>query len=106
MIKRFLGWTMVERIIFAVIVLIAGLLVFSAGLRCFVGNDGALGSAQEWAKDMPGTTSVKCAATDTDHDGYISCTVFREDKDPLFIECGDGIIGSGCRAPKLRPTRW
>ena len=46
-------------------------------------------------------TSTECMDVDSDQDGYVSCTVFLKEKDPLYIECryGSGGCngGSGCR---------
>lgn len=46
-------------------------------------------SAEDYSKHIEGTTSVLCAQTDTDGDGYVSCTVFRsKSEEPLQIQCG------------------
>lgn len=45
---------------------------------------------------------VECTTYDTDGDGYVSCTVFRKDKDPVAIECARGFsMNSGCRLQKV-----
>ena len=46
-------------------------------------------AAKEFAKKVPGATGdVSCAQTDSDDDGYCSCTVFRQDGSTLPINCG------------------
>lgn len=65
--------------------------------------------AEEFAKHMPEATGVTCNDSDSDGDGYVSCTVFRGDKDPLALSCGAQRFcscncASGCKlmAPALR----
>jgi len=58
--------------------------------------------AQSFMQHIPGATSVMCNESDSDHDGYVSCTVFRGDKDPIAISCGAEIMcscncASGCK---------
>lgn len=45
-------------------------------------------SAQEYMKNVPGATGYECTASDSDRDGYCSCTIFRKDQDPLPVTCG------------------
>ena len=45
-------------------------------------------AAAEYIKRVPGATGYECAATDSDDNGYCSCTVFRGEQDPMAIECG------------------
>ena len=51
-------------------------------------SEAANASAREFIKNMPGSTGVVCADTDTDGDGYVTCTVFRGTQEPLQIQCG------------------
>lgn len=44
--------------------------------------------AQEYAKHFPGSTGVECAKSDTDGDGYVTCTVFMGNEEPISIQCG------------------
>jgi hypothetical protein len=44
--------------------------------------------ADVFARKIPGFQSVACVDSDSDGDGYISCTVFRGDRDPVAIKCG------------------
>ncbi len=79
------------------VVLIAGV-SFS---QCAKGNGDAHRDALQWASQISDATQVTCTERDTDGDGYISCTVFRREMDPIFIECATGVAWtSGCRAPK------
>ncbi len=47
---------------------------------------------------------VACVNRDSDSDGYVSCTVFRDDAPPLAIECLYLEGESGCKiaVPKVR----
>jgi hypothetical protein len=61
--------------------------------------------AEEFARDIPGTTAVKCNSSDGD--GYVSCTVFRGEQEPIALSCGAQNwcacnCAEGC---KLTPTR-
>lgn len=40
---------------------------------------------------------TSCVDYDSDRDGYVSCTVFRQAKDPLAIECLIIAGRSGCK---------
>lgn len=44
--------------------------------------------AKEYATHFPGSTGVECAKSDTDGDGYVTCTVFMGSDDPISIQCG------------------
>ena len=44
--------------------------------------------AEEFMKKIPGAESVQCNDSDSDGDGYVSCTIFRGSADPLAIQCG------------------
>ena len=63
--------------------------------------------AEEYASHVENSSGVECNDTDSDGDGYISCTVFRKGEDPLAISCGAENwcafnCASGC---KLTPAR-
>lgn len=52
---------------------------------------------------------VACTSTDSDGDGYVSCSVRVDDRaDPLALECtrGDFTFTDGCKVamPKMRAT--
>lgn len=58
--------------------------------------------AQEFMKKIPGAVSVECNDTDSNGDGYVSCTIFRGSRDPVAIQCGAENwcvtnCASGCR---------
>lgn len=62
--------------------------------------------AKEFARNIAGASGVSCNDTDSDHDGYVSCTVFRGEKDPIAISCGAEVrclfnCASGCRVTPL-----
>lgn len=45
-------------------------------------------AAAQFVKHIPDATGVDCAQTDSDGDGYCSCTVFRGREEPMQIQCG------------------
>ena len=51
-------------------------------------HEAANRAAQEYMTHIPHATSVECADQDTDGDGYVTCTVFRGDLEPMPIQCG------------------
>lgn len=67
-------------------------------------------AARQYAKDLGYTVvGVACASTDTDHDGYVSCSLRVEGNDaPILLECtrGEWTFTGGCKGalPKLRNT--
>ena len=45
-------------------------------------------TAKKFAAKIPGTTGdVDCILSDSDNDGYVSCTVFMKSGNPIAIEC-------------------
>lgn len=65
-------------------------------------------AARRYATDLGYKVSgVACTSTDTDGDGYVSCSVRVDDReDPLALECtrGELTLTDGCKValPKLR----
>lgn len=45
-------------------------------------------SAATFAKNIPNATGTTCADVDSDGDGYVTCTVFRGEQEPMQIQCG------------------
>jgi len=45
-------------------------------------------AVKEFQQNFPDATGSTCAATDTDGDGYCSCTIFRGKEVPLQVQCG------------------
>lgn len=46
-------------------------------------------SAKEFARNIPNSTGTNCVNSDSDGDGYCSCSVFRNGEPvPLTIQCG------------------
>jgi len=72
------------------------------------GNGDANMHARQWAeRHYPDTTqSVECIEGgimgDSDSDGYVSCTVFRTDGDPIPLACGTDYVGCGQKGCKIR----
>lgn len=66
--------------------------------------------AEDFAKNVDGATGVDCNDSDSDNDGYVSCTVFRKGMDPLPLSCGAERFcvfncASGCKVtPFKTPT--
>lgn len=103
------GFTLVEvLIVIAIIAIVLTIIAGALGSGC---NDypknkpSADYYAMEFAKKMGGeVTGVVCVAQDTDGDGYVSCTVFRKDRDPFAIECASQFTyNQGCKMPKMKP---
>lgn len=46
---------------------------------------------------------IECVNTDSDNDGYVTCTVFRQDRDPYSIQCAARKEWRGCKitTPKI-----
>ncbi|HSX22289.1 MAG TPA: hypothetical protein VLE97_05890 [Gaiellaceae bacterium] len=68
-----------------------GMLVVLLALAAACHNadvDEATKEANAYAKHFQNVTSVECNASDSDGDGYVSCTIFRADADPVPIACG------------------
>lgn len=103
------GYTVIEILIVMAIagiflIVIAGFLANCMGWN---GNqEAAQKAAEEFAKEVPNVKRVECVRFDTDNDGYISCTLFRDNADPLPIECAKKwTLNKGCRAPKMSSYR-
>ena len=47
--------------------------------------------------------AVDCVTIDSDYDGYVSCTIFPEDGEPLSIVCARALNQEGCKI-KERPA--
>lgn len=61
--------------------------------------------AQTWTREMyPNETShVACQNSDTDSNGYVSCTVRVGERAPMGIECAVPLsMNNGCRIPPLQ----
>jgi hypothetical protein len=69
-------------------------------------KEAADASAKEFIKNVDGAKSVVCADTDTDRDGYVSCTVFfAGDREPMQIQCGSETYCVNCvRGCKYEPA--
>jgi hypothetical protein len=68
-------------------------------------HDTAQKTADTWLRQMGIKGRAECAATDTDNDDYVSCTVVTTDASGATriepLECAGSLtINSGCRAPK------
>lgn len=61
--------------------------------------------AASFAEKMDGhpPRGVSCVNVDSDDDGYVTCTVFRVDRDPYSIQCAIRVGWEGCKPtiPKL-----
>lgn len=71
--------------------------------------DKALKEAKDFAKNIDNATGVTCNDSDSDGDGYVSCTVFRKGADPLAISCGAENwcvtnCAKGCKVTPIRPV--
>jgi len=69
--------------------------------------DAANKAAKAFVKNIDGATGVVCADTDTDGDGYVSCTVFMgKGVEPMQIQCGSETIciNNCARGCKYEPS--
>lgn len=63
-------------------------LIITAATACRSDKTKADEAVQEYMHSVPGATRAECTDSDTDHDGYCSCTIFRGSGDPLPVQCG------------------
>ena len=70
--------------------LFAGIVVMCFAASCAKADpEKAEKAAKEYAKHIKGTTGeVSCARSDSDGDGYVTCTLFMEEGEPMGAECG------------------
>jgi hypothetical protein len=78
-------------------------IIFSAACSGTEQKNTAKREATQWAKDLGlDFTGISCADYDSDHDGYVSCTLAMKNGETKQIECrGAYSIGHGCRDPKF-----
>lgn len=76
--------------------------VFSSNVR-----ENATVQARTWVREMypeSRSTAVSCQGSDTDHNGYVSCTIRVADQHPTQIECASYVWfdwNRGCRVPRF-----
>lgn len=74
-------------------------------------HDKATAGARAWAKEMGlDVGGVSCANSDTDGDGYVSCTVSAKKPDGSVqivpVECAAAYtFNTGCRAARIVPPQ-
>lgn len=94
-------------IVVAIVCIIAAVVVQSCGgLACNLQGSGehAEQEARTHAQKLGWkVTGVACTGTDSDGDGYISCTVALEDGSERALECASGGFDriQGCKAAPL-----
>lgn len=108
----FKGVTLVEVFVGGVIMIVISVGGVSFLMNCSgLNKDTATKEATEWAKEVGiENANVSCVNSDTDSDGYISCTIaYKDDKGDLkvkAIECASKLSwNSGCRTPKISITQ-
>ena len=70
-------------------------------IKYFRDHDVAMDYARDWATRIENVKHVGCVKRDSNYDGYVSCTVYREGVDPLYIECAAALtLEEGCRGRK------
>jgi hypothetical protein len=64
-------------------------------------------AARSWAADLGiKVDGVSCTQTDTDNDGYVSCTINKGDNQLISLECATGRgLASGCKQKVAKITR-
>lgn len=100
--------TLVEILVFVIIIGCVGLGGMSLCSNLSGANkEEAVSQANIWVSEVGiKNAHVNCVNTDSDGDGYVSCTVSYKDNSGELktkaIECtGKFTINSGCRAPKF-----
>lgn len=65
------------------------LLALAVVLFSCTGVDGSKRRAADWAQmaNIRDVSTISCQSQDSDDNGYVSCTVFRLDHDPVDLEC-------------------
>jgi len=95
-----------EAMLWTLAILLSSLLLFPG---CFKAISEIEADARGFAAAMgpDKVTGVSCVDRDSDRDGYVTCTVFRQGKEPLAIECTciEGNHGCKMAVTKLRLSR-
>jgi len=99
------GFTLLEIII---VVAVLGIILIGVifGMQgCNKAGAEATQDAIKFGKNMgENITGVECVKYDSDNDGYVSCTLFLRDKQPMAVDCAAHSImswrNSGCRLQK------
>lgn len=91
---------------------VASVFVYIAYINLGGGVHRTQANAEKYARDYARTFHnwqnpvVQCFGLDTDHNGYVTCSVAREPGAPIRqIECAANIVlqfNRGCRQPQLR----
>lgn len=102
------GFTLIELMVVVAIVGVFLALVFAGS--CTSGPETKRSATQDAKRfvDELGwqVQGISCADVDSDGDGYVSCTIAKQDGTSEFVECrGAYSFGHGCRIPKLRVDR-
>jgi len=104
--KRNHGFTLVELLIVVSIIGVIGAIVFGFIFRSCTSNSGeAEAEARKYAASLGvEIKGVSCTDRDTDHDGYVSCSISYNDNGKLAItpvECATRwSTNSGCKSPR------
>lgn len=69
-------------------VLLVAAIVMALLTGCRTDMGEANRAAAEYVKKIPHSVGWECANIDSDGNGYVACTVFRAEGEPLAIECG------------------
>jgi hypothetical protein len=105
------GYTLFELLVWvglvlAVVFVFGGILVASCSGALGIDYDAATKEAEAWTTKMGLKGQIDCARTDSDNDGYVSCTlvVKKENGDTEIVplECAKKYaFNSGCRMQKM-----
>ncbi len=64
--------------------------------------------ALDFATKMSGhVNAVQCMNIDSDNDGYVTCTVFMQDREPFSLQCAQMEGWEGCKTtvPKMTTSQ-
>lgn len=106
----------IEKVIIAAVAGIFLALAVGGGCTCAANitganHDKAIEAARQWGKEMGlDVKGVSCANSDSDSDGYVSCTVSSAKTDGSVqihpVECAAAYtLNSGCRAARIVPPQ-
>lgn len=82
---------------------VIGFALLRSCYACSEDHGAAVKSAKQYVQDLGIEGKVFCQDVDSDHDGYVSCTVSKSDGTLLALDCaGSTTFNTGCRVSIAR----